>query len=77
MSLGKDGRLIEEYVVKPLYEASKLTGLSLPSLTYSADKGKMSITRRKDSKEFLISWGKIHDACFEIRREERWRKKQF
>ena len=73
--MGKDGYPIENYDVKSLYEAHKLTGLSLSSLINAAEKGNISITRGKDKKEFLISWGKIHDVCFEIRREERRMKR--
>ena len=67
MRLGKDGYPAEEYVIKSLHEAHKLTGLSLSSLINAAEKGNINITRRKDKKEVLISWGKIHDVCFEIR----------
>ena len=75
MRMGKDGYPIEDYDVKSLYEAHKQTGLSLSSLINAAEKGNISITRRKDKEEFLISWGKIHDVCFEIRREERRMKR--
>ena len=75
MRMGNDGYPVEEYNVKSLYEAHKLTGLSLSSLINAAEKGNITITRRKDKKEFLISWGKIHDVCFEIRRgEERMKR---
>ena len=67
MRLGKDGYPIEEYDIKSLYEAHKLTGLSLHSLTNAADMENITITRRKDKEEFLVSWNKIHDVCLEIR----------
>ena len=75
MRMGNAGYPIEEYDVKSLYEAHKLTGLLLSSLINAAEKGNIRKTRRKDKKEFLISWGKIHDVCFEIRREERRMKR--
>ena len=43
MRLGKDGYPAEEYLVKSLYEAHKLTGLSLSSLINAAEKGNISI----------------------------------
>ena len=70
MRMGNDGYPAENYDVKSLHEAHKLTGLSLSSLINATEKGNITITRRKDKKEFLISWDKIHDVCFEIRREE-------
>ena len=76
ISLGADGLPNEEHNVKGMYEARKATGLSLHSLANAADKGNIKIRRRKDGKEFLISWGKIHDVCFEIRRQERRKQGQ-
>ena len=54
-----------------LYQASKVTSLSLCSLINAAEKGNFKITRRNDKKEFLISWGIIHDDCFELRKAKR------
>ena len=76
--MGKDGRPVESYDVTSLYQARKVTRLSLCSLINAAEKGNFKITRRRDGKEFLISWGVIHDECFEIRkmkRKEEERKK--
>ena len=53
MRMGKDGYPVEEYNVKSLYEAHKLTGLSLPSLINAAEKGSVSITRKKIKKSSL------------------------
>ena len=78
LSLGKDGRPVESYDMTSLYQARKVTGLFLCSLINAAEKGNFKITRRRDKKEFLISWGVIHDQCFEIRkmkRKEEERKK--
>ena len=75
MRMGRYCFPAEENFTKSLYEAHKLTGLSLFSLKNAAEKGNISITRRKDKQEFLISWDKIHDICFEIRKEERRMKR--
>ena len=69
---------VESYDVTSLYQAQKVTGPSLCSLINAAEKGNFKITRRRDKKEFLISWGVIHNECFEIRkmkRKEEERKK--
>ena len=68
MSLAKDGRPAESHDVTSLYQAQQATGLSLCSLINAAEKGNFKITTRRDKKEFLISWGVIHDECFEIRK---------
>ena len=65
---------MEDHEVKSIYEAHKLTGLSVSSLTSAADKGNAIITRRKDKQRFILYWQSIHERCFEIRREERWLK---
>ena len=44
----KTGYLMEDHEVKYIYEAHKLTGLSVSSLINAADKGNATITRRKD-----------------------------
>ena len=75
-SLGKDGRPVESYDVTSLYQARKVTRLSLCSLINAAEKGNFKITRRRDKKEFLISWGVIHDECFEIRKMKRKKKNE-
>ena len=67
----KTGYLMEDPYVKSLYEAHKLTGLSLCSLINAADKGNVMITRRKDKQRFVLGWQSIHDRCFEHRKEER------
>ena len=73
--LGKDGRPVESYDVTSLYQARMVTGLSLCSLIKAAEKANFKITRRRDKKEFLISWGIIHHECFEIRKKKRRTKK--
>ena len=69
--LGKDGRPVESYDVTSLHQARMVTRLSLCSLINAAEKGNFKITRRRDKKEFLISWGIIHHECFEIRQMKR------
>ena len=54
-----------------LYEAHKITGLSVSSLKNAADKGNAMITRRKDKQRFTLYWRSIHERCFQIRKEER------
>ena len=54
-----------------MYQARKVTGVSLCSLINAAEKGNFKITRRRDKKKFFISWGVIHDKCFEIRKMKR------
>ena len=68
----KTGYPIEDHVVKSIYEAHKLTGLSVSSLTNAADKGNAIITRRKDKQRFILYWQSIHERCFQIRKEEKW-----
>ena len=43
----KTGYLMEDHEIKSIYEAHKLTGLSVSSLTNAMDKGNAIITRRK------------------------------
>ena len=69
LDLGKDLKGMQNFT--SLYQASKVTGLSLCSLINAAEKGNFKITRRKDKKEFLISWGVIQDDCFELRKAKR------
>ena len=68
----KTGYPMEDHEVKSIYEAHKLTGLSVSSLINAADKGNAIITRRKDKQRFILYWQSIHERCFQIRREERW-----
>ena len=70
----KTGYPMENHEVKSLYEAHKLTGLSVSSLINAADKGNAIITRRKDKQRFILYWQSIQERCFQIRREERWLK---
>ena len=58
--------------VKSIYEAHKLTGLSVSSLINAVDKGNAILTRRKDKQRFILYWQSIHERCFQIRREVRW-----
>ena len=53
------------------HEVNKITGLSVSSLKYAADKGNAIITRRKDKQRFILYWQSIHERCFQIRKEER------
>ena len=76
LSLGKNGRPVESYDVTSLYQARKATGLSLCSLINAAKKRNFKITRRKDKKEFLISWSVIHDDCFELRKAKEEKKNE-
>ena len=63
---------MKDHEVKSIYEADKLTGLSVSSLTNAADKGNAIITGRKDKQLFILYWQTIHERCFQIRKEERW-----
>ena len=67
----KTGYPMEDHEVKSIYEAHKLTRLSVSSLTNAADKGNAIITRRKDKQRFILYWQSIHKRCFQIRKEER------
>ena len=71
LDLGKDGNVKGMQNFTSLYQASKVTGLSLCSLIIAAEKGSFKITRRRDKEEFLISLGVIHDDCFELRKAKR------
>ena len=62
--LGKDGRPVQDRFIKSLFQAHKLTRLSLCSLINAAEKGNIKITRQKDKKEFIIRWGTIHENSF-------------
>ena len=68
----KTGYPREDHEVKSIYEAHKLTGLSVSSLMNAADKGNAIITRRKGKQRFILYWQSIHERCFQIRKEERW-----
>ena len=76
LDLGKDGNVKGMQNFTSLYQASKVTSLSLCSLINAAEKGDFKITRRKDKKEFLISWGIIYDDCFELRKAKRREEEQ-
>ena len=67
--LDKDsGIVIEEFFPKSLYEASKLSELSLGSLRNAASKGNRVIVRR-DKQPFKITWCSSHEVCFRDRKE--------
>ena len=68
----KTGYPIEDHEVNSIYEAQKITGLSVSSLKNAADKGNAIITGRKDKQRFILYWQSIHERCFQIRKEERW-----
>ena len=67
----KTGYPIEDHEVNSIYEAHKITGLSASSLINAVDKGNAIITRRKDKQRFILYWQRIHERCFQIRKEER------
>ena len=67
----KTGYPIEDHELNSIYEANKITGLSVSSLKNAADKGNAIITRRKDKQRFILYWQIIHERCFQIRKEER------
>ena len=67
----KTGCPIEDHEVNSIYEANKITGLSVISLKNATDKGNAIITRRKDKQRFILYWQSIHKRCFQIRKEER------
>ena len=71
ISLGKDGYPVEDYFVKSFHEANKRTRWSFPVLINAAEKGNTSITRRRDKARYLVSWGRIHNECFEVRKQRR------
>ena len=67
----KTGYPTEDHEVNSIYEANKITGLSVSSVKNAADKGNAIITRRKDKQQFILYWQSIHKRCFQIRKEER------
>ena len=67
----KTGYPIEDHEVNSIYEADKITGLSVSSLKNAADKGNAIITRGKDKQRFILYWQSIHERCFQIRKKER------
>ena len=69
--LNDKGQIIDEHSVTSFYDTNKLTGLTYPALINAAEKGNISITRRRDKTKFLIRWGRIHDIFFEVRRDRR------
>ena len=50
----KTGYPMEDHEVKSIYEAHKLTELSVSSLINAADKGNAIITRRKGKQRFIL-----------------------
>ena len=67
----KTGYPIENHEVNSIYEAKKITGLSVSSLKNATDKGSAIITRRNDQQRFILCWQSIHERCFQIRKKER------
>ena len=63
---------MEDHEVKSIYEAHKLTGLSVSSLINAVNKENAIMTRRKGKQRFILYWQNIHERCFQIRKEERW-----
>ena len=68
----KTGHLTEDHDVNSIYEAHKITGLSVSSLKNAVDKGNAMVPRRKDKQRCALYWRSIHERCFQIRKEERW-----
>ena len=52
----KTGHLTEDHDVNSIYEAHKITGLSVSSLKNAADKGNAMIIRGKDKQRFALYW---------------------
>ena len=67
----KTGYQTEDHEANSIHEAHKITGLSASSLNNAADKGNAIITRRKNKQQFILYWQRIHERCFQIRKEER------
>ena len=57
------GELLEDYIFRTLYEASRLTEVSLCALINAAEKGNPKETRIKDGATFYIVWNRIHETC--------------
>ena len=66
----KTGYLIEDHEVNSIYEAHKITGLSVSSLKNAADKGNAIITRRKDKQRFILYWQSIHKDASRLGRKK-------
>ena len=66
----KTGYSIENHEINSIYEANKITGLSVSSLKNAADKGNAIITRRKDKQQFILYWQSIHERCFQLGRKK-------
>ena len=60
--------------VNNINEGHRLTGLSFNGIKDAISKGKAIITRRRDKQRFVLASQSIHERCFQIRKEERWRK---
>ena len=72
--LDGDGNAIDSFFPETLYRASKISGLSLNALRNARDKGNRLLVRRRDKKQFRITWCTSHDACFKARRERKRRR---
>ena len=68
--LDGDGNAIDSFLNETLYKASKISGLSLNALRNARDKGNRLLVRRRDKKQFRITWCTSYDACFKARREK-------
>ena len=68
--LDGDGNAIDSFFNETLYKASKISGLSLNALRNARDKGNRLLVRRRDKKQFRITWCTSHDACFKAWREK-------
>ena len=65
------GIVIEEFLPKTLYKASKLSGLSLCALKNAIEKGNRLVVRRRDKQPFKLTWCNSHEVCFEDRKERK------
>ena len=68
--LDGDGNAIDSFFNETLYKGSKISGLSLNALRNARDKGNRLLVKRRDKKQFRITWCTSHDACFKARREK-------
>ena len=66
----KTGHVTEDHDVNSIYEAHKITGLSVSSLKNAADKGNAMITRRKDKQRFALYWRSIQKDASKLGRKK-------
>ena len=59
----ENGKVIEEYIARSLYEASRLTGVSLNAMINAVEKGNRKVTRRRDRATYYLTWRMTHSGC--------------